>query len=354
MAKGGRNCVWVGCTGVHPFKRCAYCENNAQECFGIQFFVIAAGIIGLLVVMFTIRDLPVLAVEITMVIIFLISLLTLIANKETNEIIIGNAILRSLNEELEKRVEERTKELKLLNVELQKAIRVKSDFLTNISHELRTPLTAVMGYCDIFLEKKIGELNEQQFKFMKAIQKNCKSLLAQVNNLLDLAKLEAGKLAISEKDFNFPRLVSEATVSVEPMASKKNISITASLDPAAQTVFGDPDRLEQILINLLDNAIKFTNYAGRISISSKDLGDRILISVEDSGIGIKQEDLGTIFEKFKQVESVLSKRYPGSGIGLAIVKSLVEAHGGNIQVESAPGKGSKFIFTIPKHKNAGG
>ncbi|MEK7375679.1 MAG: hypothetical protein AABZ57_00730, partial [Candidatus Margulisiibacteriota bacterium] len=132
MAKGGRNCVWVGCTGVHPFKRCAYCENNAQECFGIQFFVIAAGIIGLLVVMFTIRDLPVLAVEITMVIIFLISLLTLIANKETNEIIIGNAILRSLNEELEKRVEERTKELKLLNVELQKDIRVKSDFLTNI------------------------------------------------------------------------------------------------------------------------------------------------------------------------------------------------------------------------------
>ena len=349
MAKGGCNCLWVRCTGTHPFKRCAYCEKNVGECFGIQFFVIAAGIIALLVVMFTIRDLPILAVEITLIITFLIALLTLIANKETNEIIIGNALLRGLNEELEKRVDERTKELRLLNVELQKAIRVKSDFLTNISHELRTPLTAVMGYCDIFLEKKIGEMNEQQLKFMTAIQKNSKSLLAQINNLLDLSKLEAGKLAISEKDFDFSRLVSEATVSVEPMASKKNISITASLDPAVQTIFGDPDRMEQILINLLDNAIKFTDYGGKITVSSKDLGEKVSISVEDSGIGIKPEDHETIFEKFKQVESILSRRYPGSGIGLAIVKSLVEAHGGNIQVESTPGKGSKFTITIPKH-----
>ena len=354
MAKGGVNCVWARYTGTHPFKRCAYCEKSAQECFGIQFFVIAAGIIGLLVVMFTIRDLPVLAVEITLIITFLITVLTLIANKETNEIVIGNALLRVLNEDLEKRVDERTKELKLLNVELQKALRVKSDFLTNVSHELRTPLTAVMGYCDIFLEKKIGDMNEQQLKFMIAIQKNSKNLLSQINNLLDLSKLEAGKLSISEKDFDFPKLLSEATVSVEPMASKKNISITTDLDPATHTIFGDPDRLEQILINLLDNAIKFTNPGGKIIIQSKDLGNDVSISVEDSGIGIKQEDHSIIFEKFKQIENLLSRKYPGSGIGLAIVKNLVEAHGGYIQVESTLGKGSKFIFSIPKNKNAGG
>ena len=348
MAKGGCNCLWVRLTGTHPFKRCAYCEKNVQECFGIQFFVIATGIISLLVVMFTIRDLPILAVEITLIIAFLIALLTLIANKETNEIIIGNALLRGLNEELEKRVEERTRELQLLNVELQKALRVKSDFLTNISHELRTPLTAVMGYCDIFMEKKIGEMNEQQLKFMTAIQKNSKNLLSQINNLLDLAKLEAGKLSMNEKDFDLPKLVSEATVSVEPMASKKNISITTDLDPCAQTVFGDPDRLEQILINLLDNAIKFTDYGGKIKIISRDLGQEVLISVEDSGIGISLEDQNTIFEKFKQIENSLSRRYPGSGIGLAIVKSLVEAHGGNIKVESTPGKGSVFSVSLPK------
>lgn len=129
-----------------------------------------------------------------------------------------------------------------------------------------------MGYCDIFMEKKIGELNEQQSKFMTAIQKNSKSLLSQINNLLDLSKLEAGKLSISEKEFDFPRLVSEATVSVEPMASKKNISISTNLDPAAKTIFGDPDRMKQILINLFDNAIKFTDYGGKVSYNKQRHG----------------------------------------------------------------------------------
>lgn len=348
MIKEGKNCLFVQSTGIRPFKRCTYCERRVVDCFGLQFFVVVFGIIGLLLVMFTIRDLPILAIDITILILMMLALLGLIASRETNEIVVSNFLLRELNEELETRVAQRTKELQLLNLELKKALRIKTEFLRNINHELRTPLTAMLGYCDLIEQKQLGEVNEKQVKAIGALKRNGQDLLGLINQLLDLAKLEDNKLGLDEKWFELPKIISEATVNIEPLASKKDINISTRSDDRVSSVYGDPDRIKQILINLLSNAIKFTDPGGRINVETKDDKDEIIVSVVDTGIGIKKEDLDNIFEPFSQVDASQSRKYGGAGIGLSIVKSLTEAHGGSVYVESEPGRGSTFSFSIPK------
>lgn len=351
MRTNGENCSLVKKTGLRPFKRCLYCDKNVQDCFGFQFFVVVLGIIGLLLVMFTIRDLPILAIEITIIILLMLSFLGYIASKETNEIVLTNHLLKELNFELEKRVSQRTKELKLINFDLQKALRIKSDFLRNMSHELKTPLTTVLGYISIISEKQAGDVNEKQAKMLEAMKKNGNDLLHLINQLLDLSKSETGALGIEEKYFDINRTISEATVNIGYLASKKNVSITVKPDEKISSVFADHERIKQILVNLLSNAVKFSENGSEVSVATKDEGDHILVSVKDSGIGIAREDLKSIFEPFKQIAPEVSGNLGGTGIGLAIVKSLVEAYGGKITVESHPGKGSVFSFTIPKKKS---
>jgi len=348
MIKEGKNCLFVQTTGIRPFKRCTYCERRTIDCFGMQFFVVVFGIIGLVLVMFTIRDLPILAIDITILILMMLVLLGLIASRETNEIVVSNFLLRELNEELEARVSQRTKELQLLNLELKKALRIKTEFLRNVNHELRTPLTAMIGFCDILEQKQLGELNERQSKAMSSIKKNGQDLLLLINQLLDLSKLEDNKLALNEKWFDLPKAISEITVNIEPLASKKDINISAVSDEKVSSVYGDPDRIKQVLLNLLSNAIKFTEPKGKISVETKDGKDLIAVTVKDTGIGIKNEDLSSLFEPFSQIDGSQTRKYGGTGIGLSIVKSLVEAHGGSVSVDSEPGKGSAFSFTIPK------
>lgn len=348
MRINGKNCYLVQKTGIQPFKRCMYCDRNVQECFGFQFFLIVVGIISLLLVMFTIRDLPILAIDITILILLMLSFLGYIASKETNEIVVGNHLLKELNDELEKRVAQRTKEAHMVNLDLQKALRIKSDFLRNMTHELKTPLTAILGYISILQEKQLGDINEKQFKILGSIQRNGQDLLHQINQLLDLSKSEANKLTMEEKWFDLDKTISEATVSVEYIASKKGINISVHTDPNIPSIYADPERTKQILVNLLSNAVKFTDDDGKITIDAKDEGEFVSISIKDTGIGISRENFKAVFEPFKQIDPEKSKKYGGTGIGLSIVKSLVEASGGKISLESEPGKGSTFKFTIPK------
>ncbi len=348
MILNGRNCYFVQTTKIKPFKRCTYCDKKTKECFGFQFFVILFGIVSLLIVMFTIRDLPIMVIEISIIILLLLALLGYIADKETNEIILSNHLLIELNNELEKRVEQRTKELKLINFDLQKALKIKSDFLKNISHELKTPLATILGYLSILQEKKIGLINEQQEKIITSMKKSGEELLFMIKQLIDLAKSENGALDIEEKELDLSKTISEATASLEYLASKKNISIIVTPDSKIPSkIIADHERIKQILVNLIGNAIKFSENGSKIVVEIKDNGDSTFISVSDSGKGIAKEDLKTIFEPFKKVDSD-SAKYGGTGIGLSIVKSLVEAMGGKVFVESKLGKGSKFSFTIPK------
>lgn len=350
MRTNGGNCSLVRKTGLRPFKRCLYCDKNVQDCFGFQFFVIVLGIIGLLLVMFTIRDLPILAIEITILILLMLSFLGYIASKETNEIVLTNHLLKELNSELEKRVSQRTKELKLVNFDLQKALRIKSDFLRNMSHELKTPLTTVLGYISILSEKQVGDINEKQGKMLESMKKNGNDLLHLINQLLDLSKSETGSLGIEEKEYDLNRTISEATVNIGYLASKKNISINVDPDEKISLVFADHERIKQILVNLLSNAVKFSKNGSDVDVITKDEGNDILVSVKDYGTGIAREDFKCIFEPFKQLNPGISAQYGGTGIGLSIVKSLVEAYGGKVSVDSHPGKGSTFSFTIPKKK----
>lgn len=348
MITNGKNCFFVQSTRIKPFKRCIYCDKRFIDCFGFQFFFSVLGIIALLFVMFTIRDLPILVFEISIVIFLLLAYLGYIADKETNEIILSNHMLQELNAELEKRVEQRTKEVKLINYDLQKALKIKSEFLKNITHELKTPLASILGYVSILLEQKNANIDEQQKQILKSIKKNGEELLHLIKQLLDLAKSESGAIRFEEKEDDLNTTISEATVSLEFLASKKNISIVVEPDKNVSKIVADHERIKQILINLLSNAIKFSNNSSKVIISTKDQGDNILISVSDSGKGIAKENFKTIFEPFKTIDNESLVKYGGTGIGLSIVKSLVEAYGGKVFVESEVGKGSTFSFTIPK------
>jgi signal transduction histidine kinase len=209
-------------------------------------------------------------------------------------------------------------------------------------------LTAILGYCDIFAEKQTGELNEHQLKYLNSIQRNGQELLTLINDLLDLSQIESDKFIAEKKWFDINKLISEATVSVEYLANKKNIELVAAPNHDLVNVYAGHEHIKQILVNLLSNAVKCTNAGGKVYIEARDGQSEFSISVKDTGIGIRKEDLETIFEQFNQVDSPATRQYGGTGIGLSIVKSLVEALGGNIYVESEVEKGSTFTFSIPK------
>ena len=343
-------CYLCSRLGLMPFRRCPYCDIRAIHCFGLQFFAIVLFIITLLVVMFTIRDLPTLALDISLLILLLLSLLGYIASKETDEVILSNRFLKDLNAELEDRVNQRTKELRLLNVELQKASRIKSDFLSNMSHELKTPLTAILGYSSILKDKHLGELNDIQSKQLASIERNGRDLLSLINGLLDLSRVEGSRLEADKKWFDVNKLIGEVTAAAESLATKKDIKLNVATDTKVSSMFGDREVIQQVLGHLLSNAIKFTDNGGYVYIETKDEKEDIRITVRDTGIGIRKEDLAVIFEPFRQLDDSMSRKYGGAGIGLSIVKSLVEAYGGTVAAESEQGKGSAFSFLVPKPK----
>ena len=247
-----------------------------------------------------------------------------------------------------KRSEERLLQAKL---EAEAANRSKSEFLANMSHELRTPLNSIIGFSDILLERIFGDLSEKQLRYVNNISASGKHLLELINEILDLSKVEAGKMELHYSEFSINSVFEEVKAVFAPLAQKKSLEVTFSVE-SVTTLEADRSRLIQVLYNLVNNAIKFTPDGGKISIHCKKSGSRALISVMDTGIGISAEDQRKIFQPFTQIDASASRQFCGTGLGLALVKKIANLHQGDIWVESDIGKGSTFILAIPLRKPA--
>ena len=243
-----------------------------------------------------------------------------------------------------KRVEEIQRE----NEYLTYASKIKSDFLANMSHELRSPLNAVIGFSELLKMNTAGELNEKQQHYISDILTSGKHLLDLINDILDLSKVEAGKIELVIEKVHVPQAINEGLTLVKEKAMKHNISLKVELDPELEFVEVDKRRLKQILFNLLSNAVKFSKpEGGTVTVKTRKEGDMAQISVSDTGVGIRKENMGKLFKKFEQISAGITKKYGGSGLGLLISKKLVELHGGTIMAESEFGKGSTFTFLLP-------
>ncbi|HDQ04620.1 MAG TPA: transporter substrate-binding domain-containing protein [Deltaproteobacteria bacterium] len=255
--------------------------------------------------------------------------------------------LKLINREMDQRIVERTAQLAQAMEKAQEADRLKSAFLATMSHELRTPLNSIIGFTGIILRERVGPLNDEQKKQLNMVKNSSQHLLALINDVLDISKIEAGQLQLVSEEINLPQIIEKALQSVRPLAESKGIELKHKISPDINSARGDNRRVEQILLNLLSNAIKFTEKGFVETVAEID-GDNIIIRVLDTGIGIKKEDMETIFENFRQIDSGLSRKYEGTGLGLSISKRLAELMGGKIWVESVWSKGSTFSFSLPK------
>jgi signal transduction histidine kinase len=249
-------------------------------------------------------------------------------------------------------------ELKRKNIELERVSRVKSEFLATMSHELRTPLTAIIGFSELLLEDVMGSSNSEQKESLREVLVNGENLLQMINGLLDLAKIESGKMELTLGPVDMVELLERVQRMIASLLQKKSQHYeTLVLTRPFPVVYADEKKIQQVLLNLLSNAIKFTPNGGRIVVSmiyqqeSEEEG-RVQVEVSDTGIGIQAKDLPTIFESFQQVDSSFTREYQGTGLGLALVKQFIDLHRGKIWVESEVGRGSRFIFSIPNKKIA--
>ena len=231
--------------------------------------------------------------------------------------------------------------------EIEAANRHKSEFLANMSHELRTPLTAIIGFSEVLSDKIFGELNDKQNEYMGDIVSSGRHLLSLINDILDLSKVEAGRMELDVTRFDLPMAIDNALILIRERATRHGIKVEHYIDERLDEVEGDERKFKQILLNLLSNAVKFTPEGGSIAVSAALAEDAVEVAVSDTGIGIAPENHQTIFEEFRQVGTDAAKKREGTGLGLTLTKKFVELHGGTIRVESAVGKGSTFTFTLP-------
>lgn len=228
------------------------------------------------------------------------------------------------------------------------ASKAKSEFLATMSHELRTPLNAIMGFSELMKEKAAGELNAKQGRYVDNILASSRHLLALINDILDMSKVESGKIELVIETISVPETINETLTLLKEKAAKRKVIIKKELDPELEYIGADRLRFKQVLFNLLDNAVKFNKpEGGVVTVTAKKEGAMAKFSVSDTGIGIKEENIGRLFKEFEQVSFGISRKYGGTGLGLAISKKLVEAHGGKIRAESRFGEGSTFTFVLP-------
>jgi signal transduction histidine kinase/putative methionine-R-sulfoxide reductase with GAF domain len=250
------------------------------------------------------------------------------------------AVIAIQNAELFREIREKSAQLEVAN-------KHKSEFLANMSHELRTPLNAIIGFSEVLMERMFGDVNEKQADYLKDIHESGKHLLSLINDILDLSKIEAGRMELELSTFHLPTAISNAMTLVRERAQRHGIQLGSELDPALGELNADERKVKQILLNLLSNAVKFTPDGGQVQVSAAKVNGAVEVSVRDTGIGIAPEDQVAVFEEFKQVGRDALRRAEGTGLGLTLTKRLVELHGGEIRLQSAPGKGSTFSFTLP-------
>jgi signal transduction histidine kinase len=269
-----------------------------------------------------------------------------------------NEMLAQQNQELESQrqqvlrqnqeLESQRQQVLLQNLQLLEAARLKSQFLATMSHELRTPMNAVIGFSQLLLRQRQSSLTPQQVDMVERILNNGKNLLTLINEILDLSKIEAGRLELKLETFNLVKLLRATLGELRSLADQKHLELDIQADLQNPNVSNDSVRLRQILVNLLSNAIKFTE-CGKVQVKVKEISsDQLAIIVQDTGIGIAQDDLEHIFEEFRQIDQTTTRKYSGTGLGLAITKSLVQLMHGKIIVESEVGQGSIFCIELPR------
>jgi signal transduction histidine kinase len=263
------------------------------------------------------------------------------AERETNR-------LREHNVEMESLVAERTRELRNANLKLRQASRNKSEFLANMSHELRTPLNAIIGFTRLVMRRSKADLAKKQYENLDKIQISANHLLALINDILDLSKIEAGRVEADPTAFTLAPMVEQCMRTVEPMATSNELRLVHDLSDDLPELFTDQGKLRQILMNLLSNAVKFTK-RGRVAVVARRQDQSVALSVTDTGIGISADAQKVIFDAFGQADTKTAREYGGTGLGLSISRQLAQLMGGDITVQSTPGEGSTFTVSIPFH-----
>ena len=257
-------------------------------------------------------------------------------------------------------LEQKTAELEQANIELKKLDELRSTFLANMSHELRTPLNSIIGYTDLLIDRVDGNINEEQEKSLTKVHKNAKNLLKLINDVLDMSRIESGRVELDLRAVNLQEIIQETASALEPLINNKGLIIDMDFDESLPLGYADPDRIRQVVTNLLDNAIKFTA-EGRITVSARpsEIGTKgnqpprfVEVCISDTGIGIRKEDLNKLFDKFRPLDISATSEYRGAGLGLSICKGLVEMQNGSIWAESKYGEGSRFCFALPVEAEA--
>jgi signal transduction histidine kinase len=237
--------------------------------------------------------------------------------------------------------------------QLEAASHHKSEFLANMSHELRTPLNAILGFSEVLAERMFGEVNDKQAEYLQDILSSGRHLLSLINDILDLSKVEAGRLELELGRFHLPTALDNALTLVRERATRHGIMLTHAVDPGIGDIVADERKVKQILLNLLSNAVKFTPEGGRVGLTAAVAEGVVTIAVSDTGVGIAPEDQAAIFEEFRQVGHEDGRTQEGTGLGLTLAKKFVELHGGRIWVQSQVGQGSTFSFTLPVRPDGG-
>ena len=250
-------------------------------------------------------------------------------------------------------LEQKTTELEQANIDLKKLDELRSTFLANMSHELRTPLNSIIGYTDLLSDRIDGDITEEQEKSLTKVHKNAKNLLTLINEILDMSRIESGRVELDLSAVDVQDIIQTTISSLEPMVNKKTLIINTDFDENLPLTYADPDRVRQVVTNLLHNAIKFTS-KGRIilSVRRSQTPKFVEVCISDTGMGIREKDFDKLFDMFTPLDISATRPYGGVGLGLSICKGLVEMQGGNIWVESKYGEGSKFYFTLPLKKNS--
>jgi signal transduction histidine kinase len=256
-------------------------------------------------------------------------------------VFIASGVMVAINHDQRKKWEV---EIKKSEEEIQK---LKQDFASMIVHDLRSPMTAIKGFTDLMATRHLGQITDKQTLALTTMQKSVDTQLSLINDYLDLSRLEAGRMDINLKPLDLNQVITSAVRLVEVLAELENLKLTVEMDPALPFVLGDEAKFEQVLVNLLSNAIKFTDEGGSITISAAAEGDMMQVSISDTGIGISNDDMPLLFDKYRQIKTGKTSEQKGTGLGLVIAKLIVEAHGGKIWANSEVGKGSTFNFTVP-------